>query len=102
MRIEIDDTELIDSIVEKVVERLEPLLLQNSKSNDSELMTVDEVSKYLNVTKSWVYDKVHTRSIPFQKAGKFTRFRKKHLDIWLSNPYSPELNNYSLKHEGRR
>ncbi len=81
MKIEIDDKMLIDTIVEKMVERITPLLKHNSKSCDSELMTVEEVAKYLKVTKSFIYDKVHKREIPFRKAGKFPRFPKKHIDL---------------------
>ena len=101
MKIEIDDTVLIDKIVEKVVERLTPLLKQNPKSNDNELMTVDELSDYLKVKTSWVYEKVHVREIPFHKAGKFPRFRKKHIDIWLLNPYHPDLSTYNLNINGK-
>ena len=101
MKIEIDDTQLIDTIVEKVVERLTPLLKHNSKSSDNELMTVDEVAKYLKVKESWVYEKIHTKKIPFQKAGRFPRFRKKHIDKWLDNPYDFTLSAYKpLKKEG--
>lgn len=101
MKIEIDDTLLIDMIVEKVVESLTPLLKQNSKSNDNELMTVDEVANYLKVKPSWVYEKIHTRQIPFQKAGRFPRFRKKHIDKWLENPYAVCSSAYKpLKKEG--
>ena len=88
MKIVIDDTILIDAIVEKVVERLKPLLYNSRDSKDNELMTVDEVADYLKVKTSWVYEKVHTRQIPFQKAGRFPRFRKKNIDKWLDNPYS--------------
>ncbi len=88
MKIEIDDTVLIDTIVEKVVERLKPLLNNSNNSKYDELMTVDEVANYLKVKPSWVYEKVHTKKIPFQKAGRFPRFRKKHIDKWLDNPYS--------------
>ena len=101
MKIEIDDTVLIDTIVEKVVERLTPLLKQNSKSNDNELMTIDEVAKYLKVTKSSIYDKVHKKNIPFNKIGKFPRFRRKHIDLWISNPYHHDLDIYNLN-QGRR
>jgi excisionase family DNA binding protein len=80
MEIEIDDTLLIDMIVEKVVESLTHLLKQNSKSNDNELVTVDEVANYLKVKISWVYEKIHTKQISFQKAGKFTHFWKKHIN----------------------
>ncbi len=102
MKIEIDDTVLIDAIVEKVVKQITPLLRQNSKSNDNELMTVEEVRKYLKFEKkSSIYDKVHNRSIPFLKNGTLLRFRRKHIDMWLSNPYHPELDNYNLNHNGK-
>ncbi len=96
MKIEIDDSQLISDIVDKVVERITPLLTQNQKSNDNELMDVKGLADYLQVKESWVYQKVHKREIPFQKAGKFPRFRKKFIDIWLQNPYSSELDNFNL------
>ena len=46
--------------------------------------------------------KVHKKEIPSYKAGKFPRFRRKHIDMWLSNPYHPDLDNYNLKHKERR
>ena len=88
MKIEIDDTVLIDTIVEKVVERLKPLLNNSNNSKYDELMDVKGLAKYLKVKESWVYEKVHTKQIPFQKAGRFTRFRKMQIDKWLENPYS--------------
>ncbi len=88
MKIEIDDLQLVDAIVDKVVKRLGPLLKQFSESNDDELMDVKGLAAYLKVKESWVYEKVHTRQIPFQKAGRFPRFRKKNIDKWLDNPYS--------------
>lgn len=73
-------------------------LFQNSKSD--ELMDVEGLALYLKVPKSWVYEKVHKKEIPFHKAGKFPRFRKKHIDLWLKNPYSPDLNIYKLFQKG--
>ncbi len=101
MKIEIDDSQLINDIVEKVVERLKPLLSHNSKSNDNELMTVEELADYLKVKKSSIYDKVHTKSIPFLKNGNTLRFRRKHIDLWLQNPYHPDLSIYNLNHNGK-
>lgn len=88
MKIEFDNSQLIEGIVEKVVEKLEPILKQNAKSIDDELMDVNGLADYLKVKESWVYEKVHTKKIPFQKAGRFPRFRKKDIDKWLENPYS--------------
>jgi excisionase family DNA binding protein len=88
MKIEIDDTVLIDTIVEKVFEKLKPLLNNSHDSKDNELMDVKGLAEYLKVKESWVYEKIHTKQIPFQKAGRFPRFRKKNIDKWLENPYS--------------
>ncbi len=101
MKIEIDENQLIDTIVEKMVERLKPLLSNTNNSKDDELMDVQGLSKYLKVKESWVYEKIHTKGIPYRKVGKFPRFRKKHIDLWVSNPYHPELDFYNLNRRGR-
>ncbi len=88
MKIEIDDTVLIDTIVEKVVERLKPLLNSTHDSKSDELMDVKGLAKYLKVKESWVYEKIHTKQIPFYKVSRFPRFRKVLIDKWLENPYS--------------
>lgn len=96
MKIEIDDSQFINAIVEKVVERLKPLLSNSHDSNDNELMDVKGLAEYLKVKESWVYNKIHTRQIPFRKVGKFPRFPKKHIDLWSLNPYHPDLSIYNL------
>ncbi len=104
MKIEIDDKELIKEIVEQVFDKLKPLLngSHNPKSNDNELMTVEEVRKYLKFEKkSSVYDKVHSKAIPFLKNGTLLRFRRKHIDLWLQNPYHPDLSIYNLNYNGK-
>ena len=88
MKIEIDDKVLVDKIVEKVVARLKPLLSNTHDSKDNELMDVKGLAEYLKVKESWVYEKIHTKKIPFVKAGRFPRFRKKHIDKWLDNTYA--------------
>ena len=99
MKIELEVSD-IKRIAERVVEQITPLLKQNSKSNDNELMTVKEVASYLKVKESWVYEKVHKREIPFHKACKFPRFRRKHIDLWLRNTYHSDLNIYNLNGRG--
>ncbi len=49
MKIEIDDSKLVEMIVKKVVEEMKPLLNHNPKND--ELMTVEEVRKYLKFEK---------------------------------------------------
>jgi hypothetical protein len=45
MKIEIDNSQLTNGIVEKVVERLKPLLNNSHDSKYNELMTVAEIGK---------------------------------------------------------
>ena len=101
MKLEINDSALVAEIVNKVVEQIAPLIKHNPKNSGNELMTVEEVADYLKTKKSSIYDKVHARLIPFLKYGNSLRFRKKHIDIYLLNPYHPDLSNYNLNHNGR-
>ena len=101
MKIEINDKELIESIVKDVVDQLTPLINNANHAVDNESMTVQEVAKYLNVTKSFVYEKVHKREIPFYKVGRLPRFSKKHIDLWKFNPYHPDLSIYNLNSSER-
>lgn len=94
--------QLKNDIINGVVERLEPLIKNNSMSNDNELWNVEKVAHYLDTSKSSIYSKTHTNSIPHLKCGQILKFNKKHIDIWLRNPYSPELEAYNLNLNGRK
>ena len=102
MKFEIDNSQLVNDIAKKVVEQLKPLLNNSHNSKDNELMTVEEVARYLKTKKSTIYDKVHNRTIPFLKNGNSSRFRRTHIDLWLHNPYHPVLDIYNLNYSGRR
>ncbi len=102
MKIEINDSQLINDIVEKVLERLETLVKNNSMSSDNELWDVEQVASYLNKSKSSIYSKTHSNSIPHLKYGQLLKFNKKDIDLWLQNPYSPELEAYNLNFNGRK
>ncbi len=90
MKIEIDNTKLIDDIVEKVVEELKPLLSDNIATEDT-LFSVETLAKYLQVSKQWVYDRVRFNEIPYMKMGKFPRFRKSEIDKWLDKMKTPAI-----------
>jgi len=83
MKIEIDDSRLIDTIVEKVVERLKPLIGNSHDSRSDELMDVKALADYLKVKKQWVYEKTHMNIIPYYKVGKYPRYKKSKIDEWL-------------------
>ncbi len=94
--------QLKKDIINEVVERLVPLVKNIPMGNDNELWDVEKVASYLNKSKSSIYSKTYTNSIPHLKYGQLLRFNKKHIDIWLRNPYSPELEAYNLNLNGRK
>ncbi len=100
MKIELETGD-IERIAKKVVEQLKPMFNNSHDSKGDELMDVKSLANYLKVKESWVYEKIHTRDIPFHKAGKFPRFRRKHIDMWLRNPYHPDLSHYNLNCNGK-
>ena len=47
------------------------------------LMTVDELSDFLSVPKSWIYQRTSEGTIPFQKIGRYCRFWLPDVLAWL-------------------
>lgn len=47
------------------------------------VLTIDELSEYLKVSKSTLYKLVREGKIPAQKVGRHWRFRKIAIDRWL-------------------
>ena len=83
MKIEIDNAQLVNDIVEKVVERLKPLISNSYGSRGDELMDVKGLADYLKVKKQWVYEKTHMNILPYYKVGKYPRYKKSKIDEWL-------------------
>lgn len=50
-----------------------------------ELMNVEELSNYLNVNISWIYERTSKKKLPFIKVGKYVRFNKDQIDQWLES-----------------
>jgi len=48
-----------------------------------EWMTINEVAKYLRVSKDWVYKAAQKGKIPTYKIGGLWRFKEKEIDEWL-------------------
>ena len=48
-----------------------------------EVLTIDELSVYLKISKSTLYKLVREGKIPCQKVGRHWRFRKDAIDRWL-------------------
>ena len=52
-------------------------------STPESLLTLDELSEYLKVSKSSLYKLVQAGKVPGTKVGKHWRFRKETIDRWL-------------------
>jgi excisionase family DNA binding protein len=83
MRFEFEDRD-IQSIAQKVTDLLRPLLPTSERREDKGIIfDVKGLAEYLHVDSCWVYKKVSLKKIPFFKAGKYTRFRKRDIDRWI-------------------
>lgn len=50
---------------------------------DDPLLTIEELSKYINIKKATVYDLVYRKKIPYIKIGRLLRFKKSFIDQWI-------------------
>lgn len=55
----------------------------NQPAPAPEVMTIDDLSAYLQVSKSSLYKLAQEGRVPGQKVGKHWRFRKDTIDRWL-------------------
>ena len=53
------------------------------EKNPSSVLTIEELSTYLKISKSTLYKLVREGRIPSQKVGRHWRFRKEAIDRWL-------------------
>jgi len=88
--------ELIDRMVDKVIERLKPLLSASNKIEDSTIFNVEGLAEYLKVEKSWIYKRTRTQEIPFIKKDKYCLFRKSAIDAWLNQDAIKPLLPYKM------
>lgn len=49
----------------------------------SKLLTMDEASEYLGISKMTLYGWVSARKLGFIKVGRLVKFRQEHLDRWI-------------------
>lgn len=50
-----------------------------------DILTIDDLSVYLKISKSTLYKLVREGKIPCQKVGRHWRFHKEAVDGWLKN-----------------
>jgi len=91
LRLEQED---IQSLAKQVAENLKPQLAKmNDHGEKEDLMTIDEVAKYLKCSPHFIYKLTAAKEIPHHKNGvKFLRFRKSKIDKWLEDHNVPAVN----------
>lgn len=54
-------------------------------------LNVEELSQYIGVKKSTIYNWVSERRIPFIKCGRLTKFDIKAIDRWMAESEVPSI-----------
>ena len=57
-----------------------------------DVLTIEELSSYLQIPKSTLYKLVREGKVPCQKVGRHWRFRKEAIDRWLDETRDEEPN----------
>jgi len=55
-----------------------------------DVLTIEELSVYLKISKSTLYKLVREGKVPSQKVGRHWRFRKEAIDRWLDETRAEE------------
>jgi len=55
------------------------------------IMTIDELSDYLKISRSTLYKLAQEGKVPCQKVGRHWRFRKEAIDRWLDEGGAAEM-----------
>ena len=83
MKLEIEQTD-IEAIANRVAEILKPMLSSTAKHDEKDaLLDVAQLADYLNVSSSWIYDRIRDNEMPHCKLGKYLRFKKRDIDKWV-------------------
>jgi excisionase family DNA binding protein len=83
MKIELEKEDL-RSISKEIMDDVRRVLASERTEHHDILFTVDSLAEYLQLSKQWIYERVHFKEIPYVKIGKFLRFKKSQIDKWLN------------------
>lgn len=86
MKLELEQADIqaiARDVTSEVLKALMPIL--DGKGAKDAIFTIEDLCEYLHVEKGWVYQQVHSKTIPYLKAGKHLRFRKTDIDKYLTN-----------------
>ena len=58
---------------------------------EDDILTIEEVAKYLRVSERTVYDWAQKGEIPAGKIGTVWRFKKSEIEKWVNERLSPNI-----------
>lgn len=61
------------------------------EENPLSVMTIEELSHYLKISRSTLYKLAQEGKVPCQKVGRHWRFRKEAIDRWLDEGGAAEM-----------
>ena len=85
--------EVIKQIADKVSWNVMSAIRSTTPTNSNDIMGVVEDSKYLGMSRRWVYDRVNEKSIPHMKIVGVVKFSKKEIDRWIETYRVPATKN---------
>ena len=92
---------LLNEVVPRLVEQGIKEHLKDANQDQANIITIDEASKILSLTKKTIYTKVSRMEMPVLTRGRPLMFSRNELEIWLKNgrPSNAETlaNNYLNK-----
>lgn len=97
VELDIDITKIVEDISREVIKAMRPFVQQLVQLQDNDLFTVQSLSKYLEVSPQWVYERIQLKEIPYIKIGKFPRFRKSEIRTWLDSQKIPVVQSLSKR-----
>lgn len=53
--------------------------------HEKRFLSMDELAEYIGMSKSFIYKRVFTNSIPYIKLGTINKFDKEQIDQWVIN-----------------
>ncbi len=90
----------IKVLIEQLAKKLQPFLKTSNSIPEIEkepFITLDEVSKILNLKKATIYGYTHKSTIPFRKQGKKLLFLKSEIYAWIDERKNTTKNDLEMK-----
>ncbi|HQQ88558.1 MAG TPA: helix-turn-helix domain-containing protein, partial [Smithellaceae bacterium] len=75
------------------------------EEQENKLLTISDISEYLNIKEKTVYAKVESGEIPHYRIGRLIRFRLEDIDAWLDgcrNRNQPAVGGHKTRGKGRK